>query len=311
VFSGYITASTDTTSKSGLYFTDLAGCTVSLLDDLVKEDHADFDECFDYLYKTAQRNLRIDVQKALAQRFHIDKKLITRETSEFKADYNASTGYNGIKIQVSVPKYGRIQILSISVNSQAAFSDAQFTFFKENESGDVLGTVSGDLEAGKNILNVYQDFEEDEIFVAYSGSELVLKETQNKYYDSDSVSIDKGCEFDCGNGDLGLVTQVNGGGLNVKFVLYCSIEKFILENLPLFQFALFYRLGVDTMKERLTTQRVNLTTVLTEDRAKELMAVHNEDYKAALEAATMSIKMNEDPICFMCKKSVSSKVNLP
>ena len=104
---------------------------------------------------------------------------------------------------------------------------------------------------------------------------------------------------------------MNGGGLNVKFILYCSIEKFILENLPLFQFALLYRLGVDTMKERLTTQRVNMTTVLTEERAKELLAVHNEDYKAALDAATMSIKMTEDPICFMCKKTVSAKINLP
>ena len=77
-FSGYITASNDTTSKSGLYFTDLAGCTVSLLDDLTKEDHNDFNDCFDYLYKTAQRNLKIDVQRKLATRFHIDKKLNTR-----------------------------------------------------------------------------------------------------------------------------------------------------------------------------------------------------------------------------------------
>lgn len=309
-FSGYITASTDTPSKSGLYFQDLAGCTVSLLDDLTKEDHADWGECFDYLYKTAQRNLRIDMQRALANRFHIDKKLITRETSEYKDDYNSTSGYAGVKIQVSLPKYARIQILSVSVNSQSAGA-ATITIFKEDETGDVLGTVSGTLAAGKNVLEVYEDFEEEEIFIAYDASTLTLKQTQNRYYDSDSVTTDKNCEFDCGNGDPGLVIQVNGGGLNVKFILYCSIEKFILENLPLFQFALLYRLGVDTMKERLTTQRVNMTTVLTEERAKELLAVHNEDYKAALDAATMSIKMTEDPICFMCKKTVSAKINLP
>ena len=309
-FSGYITASTDTPSKSGLYFQDLAGCTVSLLDDLTKEDHADWGECFDYLYKTAQRNLRIDMQRALANRFHIDKKLITRETSEYKDDYNSTSGYAGVKIQVSLPKYARIQILSVSVNSQSAGA-ATITIFKEDETGDVLGTVSGTLAAGKNVLEVYEDFEEEEIFIAYDASTLTLKQTQNRYYDSDSVTTDKNCEFDCGNGDPGLVLQVNGGGLNVKFILYCSSEKFILENLPLFQFALLYRLGVDTMKERLTTQRVNMTTVLTEERAKELLAVHNEDYKAALDAATMSIKMTEDPICFMCKKTVSAKINLP
>lgn len=308
-FSGYITASTDTPSKSDLYFTDLAGCTVSLLDDLTKEDHADSTECFDYLYKTAQRNLRIDMQRALASRFHIDKKLITRETSEFKADYNSTSGYAGVKITVPLPKYARIQILSVSLVSASAGS-ATVTIFKEDSTGDTLGTVSGTLAAGKNILEVYEDFEEEEIFIGYDASTLSLKQTQNLYYDSDSLASDKSCEFDCA-GDLGTVQQVNGGGLNVKFILYCSIEKFILENLPLFQFALFYRLGVDTMKERLTTQRVNMTTVLTEERAKELLGVHNEDYKSALEAATMSIKMTEDPICFMCKKTVSSKINLP
>lgn len=309
-FSGYITASPDTTSKSGLYFTDLSGCTISLLDDLTKEDHADWGECFDYLYKTAQRNLRIDMQRTLANRFHIDKKLITRETSEFKDEYNSYSGYAGVKISVPLPKYARLQILSVSLSSASAGS-ATISIFKEDSSGDVLGTVSGTLAAGKNILEVYEDFEEEEIFIGYDASALSLKQTQNLYYDSDNIADDKSCQFDCGTGYLGAVKQVNGGGLNIKFILYCSMEKFILENLPLFQFALLYRLGVDTMKERLTTQRVNLTTVLTEERAKELLGVHNEDYKAALEAATMSIKMTEDPICFMCKKTVSSKINLP
>ena len=308
-FSGYITASTDTPSKSGIYFTDLAGCTVSLLDDLTKEDHADSDECFDYLYKTAQRNLRIDVQRALAQRFHIDKKLITRETSEYLDDYNSGSGFGGVKISVSLPKYARLQILSIGLNSSAA-GTASIVIFKEDENGDTLATVSGSVVQGRNLLEVYEDFEDEEIFVAYDLSTLNLKKTQNKYYDTDSIMADKSCEFDC-NEAGGSVLQVNGGGLNVKFVLYCSMEKLILENLNLFQSALFYRLGVDTMKERITTQRVNMTSVLTAERATELMGVFNEDYKSALEAATMNIKMTEDPICFMCKRTLSAKTSLP
>jgi len=310
-FSGYITASTDTPSKSGLYFTDLAGCTVSMLEDLVKEDHPDWTSGFEYLYKTAQRNLRIDVQRALANRFHIDKKLITRETSEFKDDYNGNSGLAGVRIQVSLPKYARLQILSIGVNS-ATTGAKSFYVYKDDQNGDLLATISTTLTGGKQTIEVFQEFEEDEIMVLYDAGTMSLKQTQNLYYDTDNIASDKSCEFDCYfGGEPGVVSQVNGGGLNVKFILYCSMEKFILENLPLFQFALLYRLGVDTMKERLTTQRVNVSTVLTEERAKELLAVHNEDYKAALDAATMSIKMNEDPICFMCKKTVSAKVNLP
>lgn len=310
-FDGYITASTDTPSKSDLYFTDLAGCTVSLLDDLTKEDHDDYTDCFDYLYKTAQRNLRIDVQRQLAQRFHIDKKLITRETSEFKTDYNSTSDLAGVKIYVPLPKYGRIQILSIGVDSQTT-GDQNFYVKETDESGDLLATIPVTLTSGKQTVQVYEDFEEDEIFVYYDPTAITLKETQNLYYNTDNIRLDKSCQFNCWfGGDPGTVIQVNGGGLNVKFVLYCSMEKFICENLPLFQFALLNRLGVDTMKERITTQRVNITSVLTEERAKELLEVFNEDYKAALDAATQSIKMNEDPICFNCKRTVSSKPNLP
>lgn len=310
-FQNYIKAdNSGTASKSGLYFTDLSGCTLSLLDDLVKEDQEDNEECFQYLYKSAQRNLRIDVQSKLAGRFHIDKKLVTRETSEFKADFNTRTGLAGVKIYSPIPKYGRIQILTLSI-----FADdvspltGTINIYQDNADGELLFSVTGSFEAGRNTIEVYQDFEVDTLYIVFDPETIPLRETKNKYYSYDTVLGDKLC-YSC-FGDEASVTQINGGGINAKFVVYCSIEKFILENLPLFQFALLNRLGVDTMKERITTQRVNLTSVLTADRATELLTVFNEDYKAALDAATQSIKITEDPICFLCKATVKSVTNLP
>jgi hypothetical protein len=311
-FSGYITASTDTPSKSGLYFTDLAGCTVRLLDDLTKEDHNDWSDCFDYLYGTAQRNLRIDVQRAIAGRFHIDKKLNTRETSETISPvaYNSGGTLAGVKIRFYLPKYARIQILSIGLDSQAPGAKS-FYIYKDDENGELLSTINATLAGGKETVQVYQEFEENTLFVCYNPSQIAgVKTTKNRYYMNDIYAPDMSCAWNC-YGVGGSVWQVNNGGLNVKFVIYCSIEKFICENLPLFQFALLNRLGVDAMKERITTQRVNQTSVLTEQRAKELLQVFNDDYKAALDSATMSISMSEDPICFMCKNSVSAKSNLP
>lgn len=311
-FTNYITTDDSVVSKSGLYFTDLSGCTISLLDDLVKEDQDDYSETFEYLYKKAILNLRIDTQRKLAERFHIDKKLITRETSEYLSEYNQNTGLAGVKIKVTLPKYARLQILSIGVNAQGVTPDPTgvFRIYDTDEDGELLATISGQLADGKNLLQVYQDFEAEQLFISYDPEQLSLKQTKNKYYDTDVWYDDFSCDFPCGYGQ-GTVTQVNGGGLNVKFILYCSIEKFICENLPLFQGALLYRLGVDTMKERITTQRVNKTSVLTVERATELMAIHNEDYQAALDAATANIKITEDPICFFCKSTITSKNNLP
>lgn len=295
-----------------MYFTDLSGCDISLLDDLVKEDQTGYEEAFAYLYKKSILNLRIDVQRKLAERFHIDKKLITRETSEYLTDYNANTGLSGVRINVTLPKYARLQVLSIGVNAEAVSPDPSGTFYiyDTDENGDLLATISGQLADGKNLIQVYRDFEAKQLFICYNPETISLKKTKNKYYDTDTWYDDFSCDFPCGYGE-GTVTQVNGGGLNVKFVLYCSMEKFICENLPLFGPSLLYRLGVDTMKERITTQRVNKTSVLTVERATELMGIHNEDYQAALDAATANIKITEDPICFFCKSTITSKNNLP
>ncbi len=311
-FDGYITTDNSITSKSGLYFTDLSGCTISLLDDLVKEDHADYQETFDYLLKKAVLNLKIDTQKKLSDRFHIDKKLVTRETSEFLTDYNTGSELAGVQITVTLPKYARLQILSIGVNAENAYTspEAEFYVYKDDADGELLSTINSELQAGKNTIQVYEEFEENKIFIGYDPSTLSLKQSKNKYYDTDHWYDDFYCDFPCGYGE-GSVKQINAGGLNVKFVLYCSMEKFICENLPLFQGALLYRIGVDTMKERITTQKINKTTVLTMERAVELMAIHNEDYQAALDSATANIKITEDPICFFCKATIQSKPNLP
>lgn len=316
-FDGYITIDNSTPSKSGLYLTDLPGLNLSTLEGLVKSDQADYEALFANLYRNAQINLKIDVQKKLANRFHIDKKLITRETSEFKADYNSGAALAGVKLSVSLPKYARLQILSIGVNSENAHNspEAEFFVYKDNAQGDLLSTISSELNAGKNTVQVYEEFEEEELFIAYNPEDLSLKKTQNRYY-HDNIAIkgfsgDQLCGFPCYYGDNGSVQQINGGGLNVKFILYCSMEKFLCENLPLFQYALWYRLGVEIIKERIVSDRVNRFTVLTPEEAEKLMSVVNEDYMSAVEAATMNIKMNEDPVCFICKSTITAKTNLP
>jgi hypothetical protein len=313
-FSDYITIDRTTPSKSGLYVVDLPGVTVAQLDGLTKDEQDDFEGLFDNIYSNAQINLKIDVQRKLAQRFHIDKKLVSRETSDFLTSLNTETSLAGIKISVTLPKYARLQILSIGVKSNQAYDSPEPTFYvyKENEDGDLLSTITSPLSSGRNTVKVYEDFEEDDLFIAYNPQLLDLYETENKYYPNTTyLQKDLSCTFPCYWGDPGFVQQVNGGGLNVKFIVYCSMEKFICENLPLFQYALWYRIGVDLMKERIVSDRVNRFTVISEDRATELMTLFNEEYQSALDAATMNIKMNEDPICFMCKSTITSKTSLP
>ena len=313
-YSDYITVDRQTPSKSGLYVVDLPGVTVKQLHDLTKDEQEDFQDFFENMYALAQTNLKIDLQRKLAGNFHIDKKLVSRETSAFKAEVNDAGDLAGVKIQFDLPKYARINILSIGVKSDsiAASPQGQFFIYKDDAEGELLSTVTSDITAGRNTVSVYQEFEEDNLFIGYNPLTLDLYKTENKYYDDWNYSADKlSCTFPCYFGGDGSVQQINGGGLNVKFIVTCSMDKLLCENLPLFQFALWFRIGVELMKERRVSDRVTRFTVLTEDRATELMAVFNEDYVAALEAATMNLKFQEDPICFLCKRPIQAITVLP
>lgn len=301
-------------SESGLYVTDLLGVTIRQLDDLTKEDQDDYIAFFESLKKTAWRNLRIDTQKKLGSKFLLDKKLLTRETSEFRTSLNANSGLAGVKIEVDLPKYARLQILSITVKSDQAYTspDAEFYVYRTDENGELLGTFTKELAEGVNTVPIYTDYEEDELFIAYDADTLSLYSTENRYYDDYiKFSKDLSCTFQCSYGSEGYVQQVNAGGLNVKFVVYCSLDKFICENLNLFQNAYLYRLGVDLTRERRVSDNVNRFTVMTQERADELFALYFDDYEKALTATIDTINIKEDPICFTCKSIVTSRINLP
>lgn len=313
-FDGFVTVDTATPSESGLYVVDLPGITVAQLDGLTKDEQADFQAFFESIYRQAQINLKIDVQKALALRFHIDKKLVSRETSEYLPDTNGSGDLSGVKIRFNMPKYARLQILSIGFYAEEVEVSPQANFFvyEKDENGELLSTISSEVALGRNVKTVYESFEVDELFIAYNASNLALRETKNKYYADTDYLDNVRCVMPCAFGGDGVsVQQINGGGLNVKFIVTCSMEKMICENLPLFQYALWYRIGVDLMKERIVSDRVTRFTVIAEERATELMAIYNEEYQNALQAATMNIRFTEDPVCFLCKQTIAVKTSLP
>src|SRR5688572_5931333 len=95
----YITPSQDTPSRSGLYANGLSGVTLNLLDELTKDEQADFEEFWEYIYGRSRTNLTNDIQTKLSDKFHIDLKLISRETSKFLTIVNTATDLAGVKIE--------------------------------------------------------------------------------------------------------------------------------------------------------------------------------------------------------------------
>jgi len=315
-FDDFITIGKSFPSRSGLYATNIPGVTLALFDDLTKDEQEDYIECWNDLYSNAQANFIADVQGKLADKFHLDLKLVSRETSIFTADENTFDGLAGLKIEYTLPKYAKLQILTIEVFALEAYASPEFiiNIYDTDENGELLFSKSAEILPGRNTIDIFQDFEVDKLFVTYSAADYRLKKSENRYYADGSYpwGFDKfSCTFPICVGSNAAVTQTNGGGLNADFVVYCSIEKFICKNLNLFKKALLSRIAIDLIRERILTDRFNRFTTLTTERATELAGYYQSEYDKDLDNSVRSLRISEDPICFECKSIVSSIKLLP
>lgn len=308
-FDRYITIDSSTPSRSGLYAVDLPGVDILLLDSVTKTEQPDYKACYESIYKRACQNLVSDIEKMLQSKFFVDKKLISRETSEFNESYHES---GGIRIRVGLPKYARIHIVSIDIKTLDPIGSPEPSIWIEDKNGVVIYEVPTDgIVEGFNTIFIDKDFELDDLTIRFEG--VVAYQTDNKYYPDYTYYDEKFyCQFDCADNLYpGRVDQLDGGGLNVKFNVLCSVEKYVCENINIFKQSLYWRLGLETCVERRFGNRFNQFTTMTTEDAQNLQDFYNSQYQTELQNSVKSTNMREDPICFNCKSLVSSKTILP
>lgn len=302
-------------SRSGLYASDLPGIDTEMLDDIARSISDDHNDIWEVIYKRARKNLVSDASKNLAEKFFVDLKLVSRETSKFKSDTNSNTGYAGITLEFNMPRYAKIHIISVQVDSLQAYGTPGFDlkFFEDDENGELLATINEDVSTGKNTINIDTDFEVDKLFIAYDASSFSLKQTENRLYASPYNHFDDIiCDF-CfyGSDWRGSVVQVNGGGLNIKYLVYCSAEKFVCENIKLFDQALLYKIGHEITIERRIGERLNRLTIMTKERWDELEGFYKAQYQQDLMNVINQSNIPEDQVCFSCKNIVKTESFLP
>jgi hypothetical protein len=314
-FDDYITISDDIApSRSGLYAVDLPGIDTEMLDSIARDDSESYSDIWSTIYKRARLNLVSDVSKNLAEKFFVDLKLLTRETSKFKSDTNSNGGYAGVTLEFDLPKYARLHIISVQVDSLQSYGSPGFEIkvFEDNSSGEVLGTFSKGIAVGKSTINIDSDFEVDKVFIAYNTGSYSLRQTESKYYDTAyNYFSDIVCDFCYLDGRYdGQVIQVNGGGLNVKYLVYCSAEKFVCENIKLFDQVFLYKIGQEITVERRLGERLSQFQILTKERWDELFNYYSTQYQQDLINVINQANIPEDPICYTCKNTVRTETFL-
>lgn len=287
-----------------------------MLEHLTKTEQEDYVAFHEMIERRAWLNLVSDASIALQDKFFVESKIVARETSQFTSEVNTGQGMAGISIEFDLPKYARIHIVSVDVMSAEDYQspEGQIIIFDGDASGQVLAEVSNTLSEGRNTIFVDQDFEVSKLFIAFDPESYQFRKTEIKRYNSYYGSWDKlSCTFPCYGqyGYQGTIKQINGGGLNVKFNVVCSIEKFVCENINLFKKAFFYRYGAELMDEALLGNRLSKYTTMTEERATERSEYFGTKYTSNIDEAIKSHNIIEDPLCFKCKNTVMSKSIIP
>lgn len=312
-FDGYITLSPSIdTSRSGLYASGLPGVDEELIAGISKYVEDSSDDTWDTIYKRACDNLTADIASKFNDKFIVDLKLLSRVTSQYLDTFNGSTEIAGVKISFRLPRYARLHVISVSLKSEIDYPNPGFNLiFQDTDSdGELLLTKNKALTEGLNTIQVDTDFEVDSLFIGYDPTLYSLKSTENKRFDSLLAYDPIICEWDCWGGQ-GRVEQINGGGLSVNYVVFCSIEKFVCEQLNLFRTALLWRIGVELTAERRFGERLNRFTTMTVERATELMDYYMTSYERELYNVIRAMNITEDPWCFNCKNTVYVKSETP
>lgn len=282
-----------------------------MIEGLAKEGK-DGDQTWAVLYKRAHDGLVADVANRIHRKFNTNLKLVTRETSSFKEGVNVASGLSGIEIYFDLPKYARIHVISVEVFAEQEYAspDVPFYVYDQDADGELLFETQQSLVVGRNTIYIDRDFTTDQIFIAYD-AETLLRQTDLLKYNTGLYSYScNSCEFDC-DGYRGRVKQINGGGLNVKYNVYCSIEKFVCENINLFAQSLLWKIGIVISQERRFGERLNKFTTMNLERAEELMGFYADEYVKNLNDTIINQNMREDVWCFPCKKLVSKMSSMP
>lgn len=307
----YIGKNPSAISRSGLYVSDLPGVE-ELQYDLLSKDSETTDEVWERISRNSWNGLVSDVETYLQRKFFVNSKLLSRETSEFLQEINSASDFSGVRIEFPLSKYSRIHIISLEVYADQAYQSPEvlFRFLKDNEDGDLLHETFVPLAEGKNSIPVDLDFDTDAVFVSYDASLVDLRQTKNKFYNSMTPWSPIDCRFPCFGG-FGSVRQINGGGINVFYNVYCSSEEFVCQNINIFRKAFQWRYGLELAHERRIGNRLNEFTTMTQERKDELFTFYNSEYQQALDNSLKSQNIYEDWVCFECKGTVGVRTSIP
>ena len=99
-------------------------------------------------------------------------------------------------------------------------------------------------------------------------------------------------------------------GIKAEVSIRCAYESIICANIDIYADAYLYALGIELMRERLYSDRVNRFTTIDRKKAQELIELFTQDYTDFLQTANNTVSLKDDA-CVECIETSSYKYMMP
>lgn len=298
-----------TESKSGKYLTDLAGVSLQNIDAVANSEQIGFIGVFNDVEKRAISRITKDILAFLKNQYDLKKVRETLITDGVIEQTSPSENkQRGINYFVNYPYSDLIGIHVSKVFLYA--NEIKDTTIKVYSDDVELYSKDVTTSIGWNEYYINQSFASTNIDIVYSDSEF----TNVPNYNLDSIYC--GCIDDCITiNQYGVTlsprrTSHNTYGLKAEVSLRCLHESIICANIDIYSDAYLYALGVELMRERLYSDRVNRFTTVDKKKAQELLDLFNEDYFSFLKTANETVSISDD-YCIECLETIGTKFVMP
>lgn len=298
---------TNTTPVFGLYLDDLDGVDGRVFAQLKTNDDNSLSDWWNKFYENGVHGFIADVRGKLDKDFYQEKNLMSAITGEFVNTQNTSgSGEAGVLIDGYLTRYSRLSLVSLRVWSQNAVDSPEASFkIYDDQNGNLLDTVTSELSEGFNKINLYKEYNEPKLYITFNRSEVTSRETRNF-----STIRRHGSPHFLSKYEP-VIKQINGGGLTVDFNIRCKAEEVICSKLDQLKYPFYYFLGRKLTEAAYVSRNVNASTVMTEERHKELIGHYTMLYDKQIDSAMKLLRIDDDRYCYECKPFVRSKTFLP
>lgn len=264
--------------ESDLFLNDLPGVSLKIAANIANEEANTGNEIMQKCINIGIKKVFNDFNIKVSPYFNFNAIVQTREINDFSdATIIAASGSErGLVI-----KRWRSELAQTYVEELYVKIDSSVTADIKIYDGDILSlTLQANLTGGiVNTIRVDKKFNSESI-------KILINNTGFGVYSNAITNWNFQECGTCNGNSSGLVVKGWDGsqenntmyGIGVKASVRCYEENLICSLLPKMYFFMWYAAGIEFMKEKVYSDRLNPVTLFTKERAKELLEEYKEEY---------------------------------